>query len=356
MKPIKSDIPIQKLLIRSEELFTHYRGGVRCPYCGQVHKQYRCADGRYRCSICNRRYSLKVGTIFQSSKLSYETIVLGMWFVLAQNVLSSITLAKLLSISISSAWLFIKKLQYSTNQTVKLSDEVSVDEMYLGGSWSNKHTLDKISLLRKYDIIDEDKYQFTPSEALKCISLYKSPVFGGNDGNNIFLIQTPTGLTSRTIKKIFKEHTDNVSVTVSDDSELYNDWITPIDINTHSKRRYRTANGRTSNSIEGTFSHYKNRFRGSHIHCHRKYIQLYLNLFVFKWNTRNDTMDASLTQLFARINTICTYKHIRAYDSLSVYDTVDKMKKAREQAELLLNSLGAIAESVTIKGRTYRSH
>lgn len=50
-------------------------GDVVCPYCGQHHCHLR-KDKRYCCSNCNCNFSVKVGTIFENTK-----ITLRKWFV-----------------------------------------------------------------------------------------------------------------------------------------------------------------------------------------------------------------------------------------------------------------------------------
>ena len=105
------------------------------------------------------------------------------------------------------------------------------------------------------------------------MSLSKTPVLGGNDGNNIFLKILPNNFNSKNIKTILEQHTKDVVLYVSDDSPLYCDLSTAREINSHSRKQYISPNGYSSNSIEGTFSHYQRQFRYATTHCKDYYLQ-----------------------------------------------------------------------------------
>ena len=54
-----------------------YPDGIRCPKCGGI-IVYRC--GRlYHCDECNSTFSIKVGTIFQSTKLPLRKWFAAIW-------------------------------------------------------------------------------------------------------------------------------------------------------------------------------------------------------------------------------------------------------------------------------------
>ncbi len=54
--------------------FTDIRwaNGAYCPYCGNQ-KIFHYADGtNHKCSACKKRFSIKVGTMFENSKISLK--------------------------------------------------------------------------------------------------------------------------------------------------------------------------------------------------------------------------------------------------------------------------------------------
>ena len=360
MRVKQADLTIPYITTHAEELWLSLRypdGKPKCPYCGQQAKQYLCKGGRYKCNHCNRRYSSRVGTAFHNTKLTTAQIMLCLYLVLSQPAISGVTMARQAGISYNASWSFLKRVQMATEQTETLTGVVAVDEVYLGGKWKYIHYQRKLQILRGFGLIGDDDFRFTPSQALQGIDKYKHPVFGGNDGQRIFLLQMPNGFDKDCIVEAYQEHTENVKVCVSDDSTLYADWKDEHEVNNHSKHRYRSENGHSSNPIEGTFGRYKTAFRCGYVHCNEKYVQLYLNMFVFKWNNRNNTfytMFANMIGCVARKR--FRYNDIKDYDGLEKYKSraAEKEQKRRKLATEILDN-NSLAESVTIDNHTYTS-
>lgn len=358
MKVKQSDLTITAITSHADELWLRLRypdGEPVCPYCGQKTRQYRCKDGRYKCNHCNRRYSSRVGTAFHNSKLTTAQIMLCLYLVLSQPAVSGITVARQVGISYNASRSLLQRVQLATEQTEVLTGVVAVDEVYLGGKWKYIHYQRKLRILRALGIVDEGDYRFTASQALQGIDKYKHPVFGGNDGERIFLLQMPCDFDKACITEVYEEHTSNVTVCVTDDSSIYTDWADTHEVNNHSRHKYRSDGGHSSNPIEGTFGHYRTAFRCGHVHCSEKYVQLYLNLFVFKWNNRRNsfyTMMANMIGCIARKR--FRYKDIREYDGLQKYRirAKEKENKRREFAAQVLRE-NSLAKSVTIDNHTY---
>lgn len=321
----------------AEKFWLQYRwkdGKPVCPYCGSYDKQYHCADGRYKCGHCKKRYSSMVGTAFQNTKLKMQTIVRGILFLLVTRCSSAIALSANLDITYDTAYFFIKRMQMATKQHIKLSGKVAMDEVYAGGKWRNKHYRKKRAILQENAIIPPNQEHFNRTEAALGRDIDKRPVYGGNDGQHIFLEQMCYHFDSDDLKRSFEQHTNNVTICISDDSALYNNWHTPLEVNSHSKKQYRTENGLSSNAIEGTFSHLRT-FSRAHIHCKEKYLQLYLNWFTFKWNHRKlsyNDMFGALVECLAK--GVCRYRDIRQYDALEQYREREKQLKQAVQKQL----------------------
>ena len=358
MRVKQADLTIPYITTHAEELWLHLRypdGEPVCPYCGQKTKQYRCNDGRYKCNHCNLRYSSRVGTAFHNTKLTTAQIMLCLYIVLSQPAVSGITVARQAGISYNASYAFLKRVQLATEQTAVLTGVVAVDEVYLGGKWKYIHYQRKLRILRALGLIGDDDHRFTTSQALQGIDKYKHPVFGGNDGERIFLLQMPSDFDKACITEAYEAHTRGVSVCVSDDSLLYTDWADTHEVNNHSKHEYRSHKGHSSNPIEGTFGHYRTSFRCGHVHCCEKYVQLYLNLFVFKWNNRRNSFYAMMANMIACIaHKRYRYKDIKEYDGLQKYRIRDMQKenKRRQFADMLLKE-NTLIKSVTIDNHTY---
>lgn len=320
------------------EFWQHYRwqdGKPVCPYCHSNDKQYNCSDGRYKCGHCKKRYSAFVGTVFQNTKLDIKKIVKGILFLFVMQSVSAVELSSYLNVNYDTAYLFLKRLQMAAKQDMKLSCEVAIDEVYMGGKWKNKHYRRKRDILSTNGIISSSRTHFTPAEAALGMDICKRPVYGGNDRKHIFLEQMSYRFDRKDVARIFGQHTENVSVCVSDDSSLYKDWISPLEVNNHSKKQYATENGLSSNRIEGVFSHLRTWFRSAHGHCKEKYLQLYLNWFVFKWNHRELSFRDMFGALMGYITRgVCRYRDVRQYDALSMYREREQRLRLDMQRQL----------------------
>ena len=358
MKVKQSDLTLLDIAQNADSLWLQLRwkeGKPQCPYCHKEHKQYLCRDGRYKCDCCNHRYSSRTGTAFHNSKLSIRQIMLCIYVILMHPAVSAMTLSRSVGITYNTGLGLLKRIQLATEQQQQLTGTVAVDEVYLGGRWRFIRYTRKLQILRRLGLIGEDVFHFTASEACQGIDQYKKPVFGGNDGDKIFLLHLPTGFDKECITDCFGHHTTDVQRFVSDDSALYGDWPIPHEVNNHSHHQYRSGNGYSSNSVEGTFSHYRTDFEYAHMHCESKYLQLYLNLFVFKWNNRKESFMGMLGNLLELISSRkCTSKDIRSYDGLAAYKAKAQQKEQERLAfarELLEGNY--MIHSVEIDGRTY---
>lgn len=265
-------------------------GIVVCPYCGSIHiKEY---DGyRYKCNSCKNRFSDKTNTLMHGSKLSVGIWMQAIYEMFTDNFISSNVLSVKLGINQKSAWYLMTKLRYSMSQdTVMLTNGmVAQDEMYVGGCLSNYHYSRKWELLRRGNYVSSDEERYSKEALFSLNSALKQPVFGMTDGDKVVLYALPNKLRKEYLYYLNKKHVSEGSVTVSDESKLYNDWERntgcSIYTNNHHNNQYVTEEGYTSNAIENRFSWYKRGFGGRVTHC--KYHQLYLNEFCFRYNTRN---------------------------------------------------------------------
>lgn len=302
-------------------------GVVICPYCGSLRIVEK-GDYKYRCSDCGSRFSDKTKTLLHGSKLSVEVWMLGIYEILHNNFISSISLGKKLEINQKSAWLMMSKIRYVLDmEGYKLSGIIAQDEMYVGGCLSNYHYGRKLELLRRSGYLEEDNRKYTKSAIYALNSDIKQPVFGMNDGNKVVLYATPNPIKKEYIQEIYRKHVVGDSIVVSDESKLYNDWETKIGeihTNNHKNNQYKTSEGYTSNKIENTFSWYKRGFNSRITHC--KYHQLYLNEWCFRYNTRYNT-DNERFRMVIGCNKEVTYEDIKRYNSLSAFSIKHQKKR-----------------------------
>ncbi|HEY2445181.1 MAG TPA: IS1595 family transposase [Rhizomicrobium sp.] len=119
-----------------------WRDGEFCPYCGST-SLYHFSDKRtHKCADCRQRFSIKVGTIFEDSKLSLRTWMLAVWYVTQhKKIISSVQLAKDLDITQKSAWFVMHRLRHAARTrsfNKPMGGEVEIDETFVGGKARNK--------------------------------------------------------------------------------------------------------------------------------------------------------------------------------------------------------------------------
>ena len=337
----KHKLSTAEVIRNAEQIFHRLRWKyeiVVCPYCGSMHiRDY--GNYHYKCNSCKNRFTDKTKTLMHGSKLSISTWLQAIYELSVDNMISDGTLAIKLGISINSAWLLHKKIQYSLPQDrYILEGIVAQDEMYVGGSLSNYHYSRKWKLLRDGHFVSSDETRYSKAALFSLNSSLKQPVFGMNDGKQIVLFALPNRLRKEYLYQLNKKHVAKGSITVSDESALYNEWEAntgcEIHMNNHHDNQYVTDDGYTSNRIENTFSWYKRGFGARITHC--KYHQLYLNEFVFRYNNRElSTEDMFNVIVSNTIGKHVTYKQIREYNQLAGF----KIRKKKHVGDLSLEEI-----------------
>jgi transposase-like protein len=117
-------------------------GVIPCPNCAGTGHYYLANQRRWKCKICKKQFSVKVGTIFEDSPLGLDKWLIGTWLITnAKNGISSCELARGLEVTQKTAWFMLHRIRLAMqNGTIeKLADDGEVDETYIGGKARNMH-------------------------------------------------------------------------------------------------------------------------------------------------------------------------------------------------------------------------
>lgn len=115
--------------------------GYRCARCGNE-KAWSIGKGLYKCAKCKYKASVTVGTIFEGTHKPLTLWFRVIWWITTQKTGSSaLGIQRILGLgSYETAWTWLQKLRRAMVRPGRdrLSGEIEVDEMYIGGKKEGK--------------------------------------------------------------------------------------------------------------------------------------------------------------------------------------------------------------------------
>jgi transposase-like protein len=98
-----------------------WNDGVECPYCAND-KAYRLKSGRknWKCSKCRKQFSVRVGTIFEDSKILRKWFVATYLIAAHKKGISSHQSGRDIKVSQKTAWYMLQRIR----QSFELAQEV----------------------------------------------------------------------------------------------------------------------------------------------------------------------------------------------------------------------------------------
>lgn len=253
-----------------------------CPHCG-TEKPYVTTRG-YKCSNnkCYRKFTVKVGTIFENSKIKFQ-----IWFAAiylctsSKKGISSVQLATQLGITQKTAWFVLHRVrEMLKNQAPQMlggqGKMVETDETYIGGKEENRHTKK-----RRSDVNPDLANDGTPYNKKKI-------VVGMVERGGKVIVKLIPNAKAENMVPFIQDNVEQGTHICSDEYTSYSQLhkLYSHSTVTHSLRVYKIGETHT-NTIENFWSVLKRGLYGIYHQVSDKHLERYLNEFTARYNSRD---------------------------------------------------------------------
>lgn len=248
--------------------------GPICPHCGGYDRISKMGGkstriGTYKCYQCRKPFTVKVGTIFESSHVKMNIWLQAIYLMCASKKgISSNQLHRTLGVTLKTAWFMSHRIREAMRSDGSVDfgnggGVVEVDETFIG----QKHK--KAEGARGY--------------AHKNAML--SLVDRTTGKSKSFVVED---VKASTLLPILRDNIAKEAIVYTDEAKQYTKLGSEFadhDFTTHSKGQYVRGDVHT-NTIEGYFSIFKRGMKGVYQHCDKKHLHRYAAEFEFRYNNR----------------------------------------------------------------------
>ncbi len=269
-------------------------GGIVVSPFDETSTVYKCKGGKYRCRNTGKYFNVKTNTLFDNTKIPLQKWFIAIWLVTSHKKgISSLQLSKDIDVTQKTAWFMLQRIRkcFNIENDNDLDNTVEVDETYVGGKNKNRHKDKKVENSQGRSAKD------------------KTPVLG--------MVERQGKLNARTVENVQAETlTSEIIKNVKETANLYTDeWLGYKDISRiydhsivkHNAKEY--VNGKIyTNTIEGFWSLLKRGIVGIYHSLSKKHLQIYVDEFVFRYNTRIYAESSRFNLLLSNMCVRTTYK------------------------------------------------
>lgn len=276
-----------------------WRDGEFCPYCGGA-KIYHFSDRKtHKCGECGQRFSIKVGTIFEDTKLPLRKWFAAIWMITNHpKGVASVTLAKDLKITQKSAWFMLHRLRHAARTpsfNAPLKGDVEADTTFVGGKEKNKHA--------------KDRKGGTQGGAGKAV------VLGIVERDGELRAKHVADHKAKTLQSKVSENVAKGSAVLTDEDTAFigldRDY-NHLAVN-HSAGEYVRLGGFVhTNNIESVWALLKRQIIGVHHWVSPKHLQRYVDEMTWRYNRRDMKPSPRMNDIFSCIEGRLRYRELTA--------------------------------------------
>jgi transposase-like protein len=260
--------------------------GAVCPHCGGVDrvgklKGKTTRPGLWKCYQCRKPFTVKIGTIFEDSKVGMRLWLQAMYLIAgSKKGISSNQLHRILGVTLKTAWFMshrIREAMRAGDLAIPFGSGggvVEADETYIGhrkgmpkdrGGFRHKF---KVLALLDRDTRTTRSFVVTDVSAATI-----GPILAANLSHEARLMTDE----AKVYKRLGKEYASHATV-----NHVGGEYVDPWKPENH------------TNTIEGYFSIFKRGMKGVYQHCAEHHLHRYLAEFDFRYSNRvalgfNDT-------------------------------------------------------------------
>lgn len=253
--------------------------GPVCPHCGGYERIGKMGGkstriGTYKCYQCRKPFTVKIGTIFESSHVKMNIWLQAMFLIAgSKKGISSNQLHRILGVTLKTAWFMAHRIREAMRSDVLTpfgagGGVVEIDETFIGQDPDAPKSRMAIRNMNKViSLIDRSTGRaasvvFTGNLSAADVA----PIVANNVAKEANLMTDE----AQFYKKIGKDYASHTFV-----SHSAGEYVRKGDAAIH------------SNTIEGFFSIFKRGMRGVYQHCGKQHLHRYLAEFDFRYSNRS---------------------------------------------------------------------